>query len=363
MEQGKISAGELALLVMSFTIGSWVVLPTGIQAWQNLWLIIFLGLGEGLLLIYFDLALFRRFPGKTLFEIHELVYGPFVGKLFSLCFLWFFLQMGGGTLGIFVTLLKTTVFTATPDLALLIPWVLILVYGCRQGIEVIARSNQLLIMGTVGLVLISILLVLNIFNPENLLPFFNLSFAEMLWISIGIAAFPFGQNILFLMILPRVNRWQKVTGAVCKGMIGAGLVLSTIQFLAVGVVGKAGQILVFPTFEFYRLINIGRVLTRLELIPLLNFLTMGFVKVILCLYALAVGTAHLFNLRTYRPLVIPLGLFLLLVAGRIYPDISEHIRYIQKVQTFLVLFFALLLPLVTLGVAFLRRLPRKGMTP
>lgn len=363
MDQGKISAGQLTLLIMSFTIGSWVVLPTGIQAWQNLWLIMFMGLGTGLLFAYLSLFLFRRFPGKTLFEIHERVYGPVLGKFISLCFLWFFLQTGGGTLAIFKTLLRSTVFTATPDLAILVPLILILVYGCRRGIEVIARSNQLLIMSTVGLVLVSILLVVNIFNPENLLPFFNLPFSEVIWTSISLAVFPFGQNVLFMMILPRVNRWQKVNGAVLKGMIGAGLVLSTIQFLAVGVLGKSGQILVFPTYEFYRMINIAQFLTRLELIPLLNFLTMGFIKTILCLYALAVGTAQVFNLRTYRPLALPFGLFLLLVAERIFPSISEHMRYLEEVQTFFGLIFSFLLPMMTLGIALLRGLPRRRMAP
>lgn len=362
MDQEKISAWQLTSLIMSFTIGSWIVLPSGIQAWQNLWLIILLALGGGLAFASLSLLFYRRFPGKTLFEIHNLVFGPVVGRMFSLLFLWFFLQTGAGALSVFITLLKTAVFTSTPDLALLVPWVLIAVYGCRRGIEVIARSNELLIMATVGLVGFSILLVLNIFKLENLLPLFNQPLPSILRIALGITVFPFGQNVVFLMILPRVNRQRKVNGAVMKGMIGAGFTLALIQFLAVGVLGKIGSIMVFPTYEFYRVINIGQVLTRLELIPLLNFLTMGFIKVTLCLYTLAVGTAQFFNLRTYRPLTIPLGVLLLVVARQIYPSISEHLHYIEEVQMFFGLFYSLLLPLLTLGVAFLRGCPRRRTT-
>lgn len=363
MDNGKISAGQVALLVMSFIIGSWRITPTGLEAWQNLWLFLLLGFVGGLIFAALSLLLFHRFSGKTLFEIHEQVYGPVIGKFFSLLFLWFFLETGGETLSVFITLLQTTVFTSTPDLVLLIPWVIIMVYGCRLGIEAIARSNQLLLVAMVGLVLISVLLVLNIFNPDYLLPFFNLPLAHAIRLTFGIATYPFGQIVIFLMILPRVNGRQKVTGAVLKGMFAAALVQSTLQFLAVGVLGKVGEITFFPTYEFYRMINIGQVLTRMELISLLNFLTMGFIKSMLCLYALSVGTAQLFRLRTYRPLAIPLGVLLVLVARRVYPGLSVHLYYIEKVKPFFSFFFCFVLPFLTLGTAFLRGRPRREMIP
>ena len=362
MDKGRIAPRQLTFLVMSFTIGSWIVLPSGIEAWQNLWLIMFLSLGQGLGFAYLGLLLFRRYPGKTLFEVHEIVYGSVIGKLFSFLFLWFFLQTGAGALAVFVTLLKTTIFKSTPDLALLIPWVIIVVYGCRRGLEVIARSNEPLVLATVGLIMVSIFLVLNIFETENLLPLFNLPLPMVLWNSLGIAVFPFGQNVLFLMLLPKVNRPQKVMGAFFRGMLAAGCLLSLLQFLSVGVLGEVGELFVFPTYEFYRMINIGRVLTRLELIPLLNFLTMGFIKIMLCLYTLVVGTTQLFNLRAYQPLVFPLGILILLLARQLYPSISLHLQYIGEVQTFFGLFFCLLLPLLTLGVSFIRGGLERRMT-
>lgn len=104
MAQELISSRQLTFLVISFTIGSWIVLPSGIEAWQNLWLLILFALGQALGFAYLSLFLFRRYPGKTLFAVHEFVYGPVLGKLISLLFLWFFLQTGAGALAVFVTL-------------------------------------------------------------------------------------------------------------------------------------------------------------------------------------------------------------------------------------------------------------------
>ena len=54
----------------------------------------------------------------------------------------------------------------------------------------------------------------------------------------------------------------------------------------------------FFHYELYRMIDIAQVLTRLELIPLLNYLTMGFIKIIL--YALALGDKYLTSGPTDR---------------------------------------------------------------
>ena len=62
MDQGKISPWQLTLLVMSFTIGNWVVLPAENETWQNLWLIMFLSLGKDL---FAYLSLYRCFPGNA----------------------------------------------------------------------------------------------------------------------------------------------------------------------------------------------------------------------------------------------------------------------------------------------------------
>ena len=109
------------------------------------------------------------------------------------------------------------------------------------------------------------------------------------------------------------------------------------------------------------MINIGQVLTRLELIPLLNFLTMGFIKIMLCLYTLAVGTTQLLNLRTYQPLVFPLGILIIILARQIYPSISLHLQYIKDAQPYFGFFFCLILPLLTLGMSFLRGGSQRGM--
>ena len=86
MEEGKISSFQLTRLVMSFMMATGLIFPPLRGVWQDSWLTLLFGLAGGIVfaLIYTTLCL--RFPGQTLIEIYETVFGPIIGKLFSVAF-------------------------------------------------------------------------------------------------------------------------------------------------------------------------------------------------------------------------------------------------------------------------------------
>lgn len=363
MEEGKISSFQLTRLVMSFMMATGLIFPPLRGVWQDSWLTLLFGLAGGIVfaLIYTTLCL--RFPGQTLIEIYETVFGPIIGKLFSVAFLWYIFYLGAQASAIFITLLTTTVFTMTPRYVFSITWIIVSVYLCKKGIEVIARVNEPLLLVTVFLIVGTLFLVLNLFDPENFLPLWNISLSELLWAGFGTITFPFGLNIVFGLILPFLQQREQGRSAVIKGLGGAALVLLISLLITVGVLGEVGEIFLFPTYQAFRMIQIGQVLTRLELIPTLNFLTMGFIKVTIALYAVSLGTAQLCKLQTYRPLVFPLGILMLIAAHQSHPNIGVSLEMIERVQPFYALPFQLLLPLLTLLVAVFRRLPvKEGQT-
>ena len=159
--------------------------------------------------------------------------------------------------------------------------------------------------------------------------------------------FPFGRNIVFND--PPFLQKEEGRSAVIKGWPGRLCLLVSLA-ATIGVLGELGKIYIFPTYQAFRMITIGKVLTRLELIPTLNFLTMGFIKVSVALYAVSLGTAQLCKLQTYRPLVFPLGVLMLIAAHQSYPNIGVCLEMIERVQPFYALPFQLLLPLLTLLV-------------
>ena len=88
LEKGKIGNYQLTLLITGFLIGSSIILSPGGRAKHDAWLAIVLGMIEGIMFALIYAYLSKRFQGKTLIQINEIVYGPYIGKCVSLMFLW-----------------------------------------------------------------------------------------------------------------------------------------------------------------------------------------------------------------------------------------------------------------------------------
>jgi len=52
-----------------------------------------------------------------------------------------------------------------------------------------------------------------------------------------------------------------------------------------------------------QVIDIGDILTRVEVFVAINFITMGFIKVSVLFYGTVLGLAQVFNLSSYRPII------------------------------------------------------------
>ncbi len=108
------------------------------------------------------------------------------------------------------------------------------------------------------------------------------------------------------MVLPYVQRPEKL---VKTGVWAA--IITLIFFLGpiTGPVAMFGPVeaarMAFPTFSEVRYIEAGEVINRFDAIAIL-FWTVGLmIRISLFYYGLALGTAQVFRLTTYHPLVIP----------------------------------------------------------
>jgi len=81
--------------------------------------------------------------------------------------------------------------------------------------------------------------------------------------------------------------------------------------------------LYFPSYVSTGRINIGDFLTRIEASSAVGFVITIFIKASLCLYVVSNGVAKVFNLKSYRSVVLQLGLLMVYFSDFIYKDIME----------------------------------------
>jgi len=95
------------------------------------------------------------------------------------------------------------------------------------------------------------------------------------------------------------------------------------------VLGTVSEIVSSPSFVTARYISVAEVLTRMEMFVAIMLITTVFLKVSILYYAVVLGSAQIINLRSYVPLVIPIGIsaisFSIILAGSSMEQIHSAI--------------------------------------
>jgi spore germination protein KB len=360
LEKCKISNFQLSALIIGFVFGSSVIIPPGGSAGHDAWIAVALGLMEGLLIAWIFTALSKQFKGKTIIEISSLVYGKIPGKCISVLFIWYLFHLGALVLNNYVRFFKLEVYSATPKIVILLIIMLVCASTAGRGIEVLARCSLILVPFTVLIAFTDTLLVIPHMDLNNLIPVLDVPIGKLLLAAHGAASFPFAETIAFLMVLAFVDKPEKVSSTVSRSLLIVGFILIIIVSRNAAVLGQMDEIVNYPTFLTAQAIDIGDIITRLEVVVGINLITMGFIKISVLLYGTALGLAQVFNLRSYRTIILPIGILMVILALTNVGNTSEMFEFARKGYPIYAVPFQIGIPLVTLIVAKLRKLPQTG---
>lgn len=103
----------IATMVM-FIIGSTIILGAGRQGMQDVWISILISMAIALPILFIYSMIIKLFPGKNLYEISEVVFGKFFGKIVTLLFTWYSLHLGALVIRNFSEYIKIVSMPETP---------------------------------------------------------------------------------------------------------------------------------------------------------------------------------------------------------------------------------------------------------
>lgn len=360
LEKGRISSSQLSVLIMGFVLGSSVIITPGGSAGHDAWIAVFIGLVEGLLIAWIFTALAKRFKNKTIIEINSLVYGKFLGKCISFLFIWYLFHLGSMVLNNYSHFFKLEIYHATPEAVGLLLLMLVCASTVGRGIEVLARCSLILVILTILTISSDTLLLIPHFDLNNLMPVLDVPIGELLWAAHGAASFPFAETVAFLMVLAFIDKSGKGSSAVSRGVLVAGFMLIIVAARNAAVLGQMASTYIYPSYLAAQVIDVGDVLTRLEVLVAINLITMGFIKISVLFYGTVLGLAQVFDLSSYRLIILPIGILMVILALTNVGNTIEMFDFANKGYPIYAVPFQIGIPLITLVVAKLRRLPQKG---
>lgn len=359
MEKAKISASQLFILMVLFELGSSLLLPIAMEAKQDAWLAILLGMVSSFILFLIYHKLYLYYPDLLPTEYMQKLLGKVIGTILAFIYILYFLYDVSRVLRDFGEMLLTFSYPDTPLFIASALLILVTIYTVRKGIEVIARSGEILfifiyVLAIIGFILIVCSGLIDVTNlqpvlEEGILPVLRVTFTQILY-------FPFGEAIVFTIILPYLKnpKKAKVTMLCATGLTGINLaiiMLINISVLGVDLTARSQ----FPLLSTVQSIQVADFLERLDVFFMLALVIGGFFKISILFYAAVIGTANLFKVKSPSQLSYPLGLIILFMSMTISSNFQEHLYEGLGIEM-LILHIPLLavIPPFLLLIAFLR---------
>ena len=357
----KIRPSLLMVLIICFIHGSTLLLSlvdSGMK--QDAWMAIVCGAIVSMPFILSYVFLSKRFPGKSLIQIHDIVYGNVLGKILSICYFFFFMLLFAYNMRQIVEFLNGYIMSETPPIALYITIALVCTYAVKKGIHVIAKMSMYAVAFVVFAAVMIFLLLLGKMDFSNFLPMFNAPPEEYIRTTYIMAAIPFSELLFLVMVMPRVRPLNKAARYVTMGVGLATLLYLLIIVRITATLGESSPLYTESSFQSVRLIDIGEFLTRLELIIALGIIATIFIKISVLYFAAVKSISEILKLRSFNPLLLPLAgiaIVLALIAcdsSVVNADNADyHIVFATP--------FEFILPPLTLLIAKLRKLPKKDV--
>ena len=232
-------------------------------------------------------------------------------------------------------------------------------YAAWNGIEVLARVTPF-IVAFISLVIIgTTFMVLPKMNFSNFLPFGELTFKNFFHSTQIIAEIPFGEWLCFLPIAFALKDNKPIVKTFLSGVVLGAVFFMVIVVRNTTVLDNTEAILISPSVQAVRLINFG-FLSRLDILFAAGHTVAIFLKCSILFYVTVLFLAQIFELRTYLPMIFPLGCLTAILGKILYPSIPAHVESAQNVEVMLFIPVMFLLPPLSLFIAKIRNLPKKG---
>ncbi|WP_028610602.1 GerAB/ArcD/ProY family transporter [Paenibacillus harenae] len=356
----KISLRQFTVLIMFYTIGTTILVipaPLAADAGQHAWIAAIVGWLLGLLVVVLYVSLGKLFPQMTFIAYIEHTFGKWLGKPISLFFIFFSFVTSSIVLYYIGNFMTTQIMPETPIGAFVILFAGIVLMGLRLGLEVLARTAEILFPWFLLLFTTLTLFLIPEIEIQKIRPIIEIGFKPVIRAALVFAGTASLPMVVFLMIYPMSLNEKKGAGkAFYTGTLIGGIFIIIITFLSVSILGaELSAKNMYPSYALSKKINVGNFIQRVEILMAgLWFLTIFF-KATFYAYGFISGIAQVFGCKDYRPFVIPCGMIMIAFSLVVYPDVVYMSDFESTVYIPFVISAGLLLPLFVLITGLIRK--------
>lgn len=343
-------------LIIMFLIGTTTLSVFGTDAKESFWIPIILALFMEFLIVLIFIRFNYIFPNKDLFDIIEICFGKYIGKVIMVSFIYFLLE---DTLLIVINfgmIISITTLTETPEMIIRISIMILCSLAIKKGIEVMGRWAEYIFIIFIISILISILLSIPNMNIDKILPILDIDLKSVLKGTFKTFTFPFGEIIAFTMAFSGFKTKKSSSRIYIIGLLIGGIILLITSFTNILVLGiNMSSNYYYPAYATFTKIHIGNFIQRIEVLLAVIFVLGSFVKISVCFLATIRGIAKIFKFNDYRFLITPIALIILNISHFYTEGIMEFWKYIDEIWSYYALLFEMIFPIIFIIIAEIKK--------
>lgn len=356
----KLKTSQFMFLAVSFSMGSTLLITMvdGITA-QSTWMVIIAAFVFCIPFVLIYAHLSKRFPGKSLIEMNDIIFGKVIGKIISVVYIAYFFLLLTFNINDLSGFYTGYIMPETPQMIFIVIFVLLCAFAVKRGISAIAKVSVLTTIFTIAAVLITTLLLIGNMDFSNFLPMIDkpaLKYVQATQITMEL---PFLEPVALLMVVPMLKNDHKLKRFWLWGSLIVALLFLVIAVRDTAVLGPASNVLADNSFEAVRLINIGEFLTRIELVVALNYTSSLFIKVCVLYYVTLNALSQLLRIGQNSSLILPLGSIAIVFAAVKVESAIMHTVWGAQYAAVFSFPCTILFPLLMVIVAAARKLRTK----
>lgn len=363
MKNVKISSLQMMMLMYPTIIATAILSVPSIiakYAKNDLWLPPIFASLIGFLTMFIIYKLHQFYPDKTIIEMVEDILGKIPGKIVGFIILAYFLQSTGEISRAYGQFITTSFMFNTPSIVIISLMVLLSAVAVYGGLEVLGRLGQLFFPVFLIPLIILFFLLIPSYEPKNVLPILGNGLLPSIKGSIIPTAW-FGEIFLILFLLPYIKDKQNVFKFGMLTVFSAMLTLVLVCLMVLFVLGDTTATKIYPLLTAGRYFSYADFFENLDSVIMAIWIVGAFIKISMFYFAVVAGFSQLLNLTDYKILIWPIGILIVEFSFWAIPSSMVFNRYENTALPFYAGFVQTILPLLILGMAFIRKKVKKSL--
>ncbi|MBU5439000.1 spore germination protein [Tissierella sp. MSJ-40] len=369
MKIEKVSSRQVIFLIIAFRIAiafSYLPAINVPPGNQDSWIVLIVSYLYSTLVCSPLLFLGNRFSNLTLIQYMEKLFGKVVGKIIGLFYTIFFILGAVYFVSILSEIVRITMLAETPYWIITLFMILTCMYVASKGVEVLGRGAEFFVPIIISVIIGLVILGFNKLDFKVLLPIYKDSTFRQINIGAIDIAFKFTDVLILSMIIPNLENKKEINKIFFKSLFySLSIVILAVVVSQTSLGIEQAKHANFPFFTFTRLIDIYRIIQRIESIYIMVWIISNVGKITGYLFFASLSISQVLNKNKPNTFIILIStityiISLFLINRRTVLGVKQPIENITLILSVIAMF---IIPLIALIVYFFRRKTLKDKEP